>query len=334
MKKELFFKKEEVYSEKSFHNYILKTNSPYLFSYIFNKEEYNKVNLELDKTLFLKHKKLVNKDLEIIEFDKFLDEIEFQSYSFYDNNLKIVNKNKKKNYFENYKKIQKKEIDYEDVIFLRHKNIYKLLENIQNNIISDIFEFKISEKFTFRIIVESKKTYELLSKYIFDNKINISFKEYNYFYESSLYKKLMEYIDSDINFSKDYIKNILKDYLNKKDLILNKFISILKSILLDILSKEQLLFYLLFYKNLFISNEFNSQSKIELVLLSELEYKRNTLDYLILDNAYTYEHKFKMEYDFNRMCCLLNNYKIYCLKSLKNPNENYKFNILNLLSKY
>lgn len=331
--------KENIFFNEYLYLYLLKhdsyfnkyiTNSIKDYSYIYSKNLMMEVKLDINYDIyikFVKYKK--HKNTSSIEkyfklIDEFLKNEEFinSHFLFCENTLLKISKNKitRNNdlKFVNNEKIKIVKKEMRNILY-KSSSLIKILKEIYKDI-------NLHSNENIRIIVESKDDFLILIDYIVKNNLNIKIKEYKYLYEFDGYFKLIKYLEKN-EYHKEKLIKILK--INTSDYYSYSFNEFLINLINIFNSKEQFLFYLYFYKDLYFIKKDNLKSNISLELFSELSLN-DGFNYLILNASNTFKDKEDATYYLRRSNFIISNVKVY-LRNNKIEN-NYKINILRIIN--
>ena len=331
--------KENIFFNEYLYLYLLKhdsyfnkyiTNSIKDYSYIYSKNLMMEVKLDINYDIyikFVKYKK--HKNTSSIEkyfklVDEFLKNEEFinSHFLFYENTLFKISKNKitRNNdlKFVNNEKIKIVKKEMKNILY-KSSSLIKILKEIYKDI-----NFHSNQNI--RIVVESKDDFLILIDYIVKNNLNIKIKEYKYLYEFDGYFKLIKYLEKN-EYHKEKLIKILK--INTSDYYSYSFNEFLINLINIFNSKEQFLFYLYFYKDLYFIKKDNLTSNVSLELFSELSLN-DGFNYLILNASNTFKDKEEATYYLRRTNFIISNVKVY-LRNNKIEN-NHKINILRIIN--
>lgn len=327
----IFFK-ENLYSfllenDSMFNKY--KTSSIIDYSYIYSKELLMEVILEHDKSLYLKFKsKQKFRIFENIEeyfdaIDSFLENEKItHSHFLFEKGewIKItktsINKSKK---FEYSDSLEMKKT--EDSI-KNNAKIYKSLGFTFNQILTDINN---NYCFKNRIIVENFDDYFYLIDIIYKSNMEICFKEYRFLKDSEIYYKVIKYLTKN-DFNQNNLLKVIN--VNTSDYYGQFFNNFIYKMILDFSEKDEFLFYMHLYKDLYITKEFNNDSNIIIEPLEFLSLLKCE-DYIILSfENLTYSEN-DLKYFYERSKYIINNLKTYVYKS---RSKNQGINILNIIN--
>ena len=331
--------KENIFFNEYLYLYLLKhdsyfnkyiTDSIKDYSYIYSKNLMMEVKLDINYDIyikFVKYKK--HKNTSSIEkyfklVDEFLKNEEFinSHFLFYENNLFKISKNKitRNNdlKFVNNEKIKIVKKEMKNILY-KSSSLIKILKEIYKDI-------NLHSNENIRIVVESKDDFLLLIDYIVKNNLNIKIQEYKYLYEFDGYLKLIKYLEKN-EYHKEKLIKILK--INTSDYYSYSFNEFLINLINIFNSKEQFLFYLYFYKDLYFIKKDNLKSNVSLELFSELSLN-DGFNYLILNASNTFKDKEEATYYLRRSNFIISNVKVY-LRNNKIEN-NHKINILRIIN--
>lgn len=329
---------DDIFFKENLYSFLSKNdsmNSKYLtnsikdFSYMNSKDLLMQVNLIHNYNLYIKFKENT-KFRYFSNMDEYFDLVD----NFLENE-KIIQSHF---LFENDKltKIKKSRINKMCGFKFSTTNKIKLLkESLKNpsdsrndllEIFKDIFiEIEKNINQEYRIIVENYNDYLSLINYIYLNNIKVKFNEYRFLKDSKIYRKVLKYLSKN-EFNK--IKLIELISINTSDYYEYFFNNFIYQMIKDFNSKDQFLFYLFMYKDLYIAKKFNKNSKIliePINFLSLIELN----DFMILSYKNSTFKEEDLKFYLNRLLYITKFIKVYSYKFKKHNNRLNISNIIN-----